>query len=76
MPVVIMAGTEDRVVNAKQPDRLHAQIPHSILRLVPDVGHMIHYAVPEEVVEAIEQAGGPAATLRHARQASHAASAA
>jgi pimeloyl-ACP methyl ester carboxylesterase len=64
-----MAGAEDRVTNAKQPGRLHAQIPHSILRLVPGVGHMIHYAVPEEVAEAIEAAGATATTLRHARQA-------
>ena len=76
IPVVIMAGAEDRVINAKQPARLHAQIPHSILRLVPGVGHMIHYAVPEEVAEAIEEAGGLATTLRNTRQASYTASAA
>ena len=57
IPVVIMAGAKDRVVSAKQPARLHAQIPHSVLRLVPDVGHMLHYAVPEEVAEAIEEVG-------------------
>ena len=76
MPVVIMAGTKDRVVNAKQPRRLHAQIPHSILRLVPGVGHMLHYAVPEQVAEAIEEAGGLAMKLRNTRQASYTASAA
>jgi pimeloyl-ACP methyl ester carboxylesterase len=75
MPVVIMAGAEDRVINAKQSTRLHAQIPHSILRLVPGVGHMIHYAVPEDLVKAIEEAGG-ATTLRSTRQASYTASAA
>ena len=68
MPVVIMAGTKDRVVNAKQPRRLHAQIPHSILRLVPGVGHMLHYAVPAEVAETIEEAGGLATKLRRTRQ--------
>src|SRR6476660_5656477 len=60
IPVVIMAGTKDRVVSANQPAQLHAQIPHSVLRLVPDVGHMLHYAVPEEVVEAVEGAGSSA----------------
>ena len=69
IPVVIMAGAEDRVINAKQPARLHAQIPHSTLRLVPGVGHMVHYAVPDEVVEAVEEAGGLATTLRNTRQA-------
>jgi pimeloyl-ACP methyl ester carboxylesterase len=76
MPVVIMAGAKDRVVNGKQPRRLHAQIPHSILRLVPGVGHMVHYAVPEEVAEAIEEVGGSATMLHTTRQASYTASAA
>ena len=49
MPVVIMAGTKDGVVNVKRPRRLHAQIAQSIVRLAPGVGHMLHYAVPEEV---------------------------
>ena len=70
MPVVIMAGTKDRVVHSKQPRRLHAQIPHSILRLIAGVGHMLHYAVPEEVAEAIEEAGGLTTKLRSTRQAS------
>jgi pimeloyl-ACP methyl ester carboxylesterase len=69
MPVVIMAGTKDRVVDVdSQAVRLHTDIPHSILRLVPGVGHMVHYAVPEEVAEAIEVAGRPA--TRRARLAS------
>ena len=76
MPVVIMAGTKDGVVNVKQPRRLHAQIPHSTLQLVPGVGHMLHYAVPEEVAEAVEEAGGLATTLDKTRQASYTASAA
>ena len=76
MPVVIMAGTKDGVVNAKQPRRLHAQIPHSTLRLVPGVGHMLHYAVPEEVAEAIEEARGLATTRDKTRRASYTASAA
>ena len=70
MPVVIMAGAKDRVVNYKQPRRLHAQLPHSILRLVPGVGHMLHYAVPEEVAEAIEEAGGLTTMLHNTRRTS------
>ena len=70
MPVVIMAGTKDRVVSAEQPARLHAQIPHSVLRLVPDAGHMLHYAVPEEVVEAVEGAGSSAQMHRDAQSPS------
>jgi pimeloyl-ACP methyl ester carboxylesterase len=55
MPVVIMAGTMDRIVDhRKHTVRLHQQIAQSALRLVPGVGHMVHYAVPEQVVDAIE----------------------
>jgi pimeloyl-ACP methyl ester carboxylesterase len=76
MPVVIMAGTKDRVVNVKQPRRLHAEIQHSILRLLPGVGHMVHYAVPEAVAEAIDEAGALGTKHRNTRQASYTASAA
>jgi pimeloyl-ACP methyl ester carboxylesterase len=76
MPVVIMAGTKDGVINAKQPRRLHVQIPHSNLRMVTGVGHMLHYAVPGEVAEAIREAGGLATVLDKPPHASHAASAA
>ena len=69
LPVVIMAGTKDRVVDSNQPRRLYAQIPHSILRLIPDVGHMLHYAVPGEVAKAIKEAGGLATKLHNIRQA-------
>ena len=70
MPVVIMAGKKDSVVAANQPVRLHAQIPHSVLRMVSGVGHMLHYAVPEEVVEAVEEALGSAKMPRNAQPTS------
>jgi pimeloyl-ACP methyl ester carboxylesterase len=55
MPIVIMAGTEDRVVDVEhQAVRLHKEIAHSILRSRPKVGHLIHYAEPELVAEAVE----------------------
>ena len=57
LPVVIMAGTEDRIVDPESHARwLHEVVPGSDLRLVPDTGHMIHHAVPEMVAEAIETA--------------------
>ena len=62
-PVVIMAGTGDRVVDFESHAvRLHEELPHADLRLVPEVGHMLHYAVPDQVAEAIESVsnGGPA----------------
>ena len=54
MPVAIMAGIDDHVV---QPQRqaavLHREIPQSTIRLLPGVGHMLHYAAPEEVADAV-----------------------
>lgn len=53
-PVVIFAGGADQVV---APDaharRLHAELNNSTLRVLPGVGHMVHYAAPEEIVAAI-----------------------
>jgi pimeloyl-ACP methyl ester carboxylesterase len=55
MPVVLMAGTKDRIVDhRKYSVRLHEEIGQSALRLVPGAGHMLHYAVPEQVVDAID----------------------
>src|SRR3954467_14566514 len=55
MPVVIVAGAEDKVVGVgRHPVRPREQIPHADLRLVPGAGHMVHYAVPEQVAEVIE----------------------
>ena len=70
MPVVIMAGTKDRVVKDSQAVRLHEEIPHSILRLIPGVGHMVHYAVPDDVARAVEEAGKPATISRRAERVS------
>jgi pimeloyl-ACP methyl ester carboxylesterase len=64
MPIVIMAGTKDRVVKDSQAIQLHEEIQHSVLRLIPGVGHMVHYAVPDEVARAIEEVGKPA-TMAH-----------
>jgi pimeloyl-ACP methyl ester carboxylesterase len=67
MPVVIMAGTKDRIVDyRKHTVRLHQEIAQSALRLVPGVGHMLHYAVPEQVVDAIEAAFRNPTPLRSA----------
>jgi hypothetical protein len=44
MPVAIMAGTDDEIVDlARQSRRLHEELPRSALRLVPGGGHMMHH---------------------------------
>jgi pimeloyl-ACP methyl ester carboxylesterase len=67
MPVAILAGTDDRVVDHyRHSIPVHHKIRQSVLRLVPGVGHMLHYAVPEQVVDAIEACADSPTTLRNA----------
>jgi pimeloyl-ACP methyl ester carboxylesterase len=62
MPVLILAGTGDRIADPhKNSQRLHDELPQSELRLVPGAGHMIHYLVPGEVMAAIDAAEESAA---------------
>jgi pimeloyl-ACP methyl ester carboxylesterase len=59
MPVVIIAGEEDRLIDIdRQSARLHAGIPHSTLHRVPGAGHMVHQTATEAVMAAIDEAAG------------------
>ena len=58
IPVTIMAGTADKIVDPHwQSARLHETIRHSHLILLPGVGHMLHHIAPDDVVDAIEAVG-------------------
>lgn len=63
VPVALIAGAEDKVVNVEQSERLAKDIPHSSLTIVPDAGHMVHYAVAAEVADAIELVGVDSAAV-------------
>lgn len=57
MPVVIIAGAEDRLIDpAQQSRRLHRAIPQSTFRSVPGSGHMVHQTSPHAVLGAIDYA--------------------
>ncbi|NKC32262.1 alpha/beta fold hydrolase [Falsiroseomonas selenitidurans] len=61
MPVLILAGDGDRIVDVeRQSGRLHRDIPGSTLRLLPGAGHMIHHQAPDAVVRAIRDAAARA----------------
>jgi pimeloyl-ACP methyl ester carboxylesterase len=56
MPVAIMAGADDEIVDVgRQSRRLHEELPGSELRLVRGGGHMVHHLDALSVVELIEQ---------------------
>jgi pimeloyl-ACP methyl ester carboxylesterase len=53
-PVAVMAGDQDRVVEHDQASRLHATLRRSVLKVIPDAGHMVHHAAPERIYEGME----------------------
>lgn len=55
MPVAIVAGASDRLIDpVKQSRRLHHHIPRSIFYEVPGSGHMVHQTNPRAVMAAID----------------------
>jgi len=57
MPVIILAGAQDRVVDTDgQSARLHADVAQSAFHRVPGVGHMVHQTVTSFVMPAINEA--------------------
>jgi pimeloyl-ACP methyl ester carboxylesterase len=67
MPVVIVAGEEDRLIDInKQSARLHRHISQSTLHRIPGVGHMVHQTATIAVMAAIDEAA--AASLGRAQQ--------
>ena len=61
MPVVIVAGNEDRLIDTDaQSERLHRELPQSRFHRVPRTGHMVHQTATAVVMSAInEVAEGP-----------------
>jgi pimeloyl-ACP methyl ester carboxylesterase len=57
MPVVIIAGEEDRLIDIEeQSARLHSELPNSTIHRVPGEGHMVHQTALDVVMAAIEEA--------------------
>jgi pimeloyl-ACP methyl ester carboxylesterase len=55
VPAVVVAGTQDKIVDfGHNSERLNERLPDSELQLQPGVGHMTHYAHPEQVLAAID----------------------
>ena len=44
LPMLLVAGAGDHIIDPDaQSGRLHRELPHSTLFIVPDAGHMVHY---------------------------------
>jgi pimeloyl-ACP methyl ester carboxylesterase len=59
IPVVIVAGEEDRLIDIDdQSARLHTELPQSTIHRVEGAGHMVHQTSPETLIAAIDEAAG------------------
>jgi pimeloyl-ACP methyl ester carboxylesterase len=68
MPVAILAGADDKVIDVEAHSaRLHRELAGSTLAVVPGAGHMVHHAAPDEVVAAVD--GFEMTHLERAKQA-------
>ncbi len=57
MPVVIIAGELDRLIDTeRQSGQLHDDIAHSTFHSVPGAGHMVHQTAMSAVMDAIDEA--------------------
>lgn len=56
VPALILAGAEDAIVSTRdQSVRLNAELPQSELWVEQGIGHMLHYAAPDLIVDAIDR---------------------
>jgi pimeloyl-ACP methyl ester carboxylesterase len=56
MPVVIISGDDDRLIDIHQSARLHEEIAQSSLHRVRGAGHMVHQTAPGALMAAIDEA--------------------
>lgn len=57
MPVVIVAGSEDRLINPEmQSEKLHNALPHSTYHCILGSGHMVHQTDSIAVMQAVTEA--------------------
>jgi pimeloyl-ACP methyl ester carboxylesterase len=55
IPVAIMTGDGDKVIDPEQADKPRRAIPHGTLQILHGIAHMIHHLATQEVVDAIEE---------------------
>jgi pimeloyl-ACP methyl ester carboxylesterase len=64
LPVSIIAGADDRIVDTEhQSVRLHDVVGESELRVLPGLGHMLHHFVPDQVAHAVDAVASRAKSL-------------
>jgi pimeloyl-ACP methyl ester carboxylesterase len=56
MPVVIVSGDDDRLIDVDQSARLHEAVAQSSFHRVRGAGHMVHQTAPAAIMAAIDEA--------------------
>jgi pimeloyl-ACP methyl ester carboxylesterase len=60
IPVRLIAGADDRVAHAERHSvQFHRDVPSTDLRVIPGLGHMVHYFAQDQVVEAVDALSRP-----------------
>jgi pimeloyl-ACP methyl ester carboxylesterase len=54
VPVALLAGRDDQIIDPSQSERLAEAIPQSTLRVMAGVGHMLPHIAPEAVTSALD----------------------
>jgi pimeloyl-ACP methyl ester carboxylesterase len=57
-PVRLFHGDQDHFIECEQSRHLHQALPRSTLHLVPNAGHMVHYADPIIISQTVEAHSG------------------
>ena len=55
MPVAIIAGAEDRLIEPEQSVDLHSDISQSSLHCIPGSGHMVHQTATAQIMSTIDE---------------------
>jgi pimeloyl-ACP methyl ester carboxylesterase len=53
-PTAVIAGQDDQVVRSEQALELQKTMPHATARLIPEVGHMVHYFAMDQILRTAE----------------------
>ena len=52
-PVMVLWGEADRWISVEDGRKLASMIPGSVLKVIPDAGHMVQEDAPEAIVAAL-----------------------
>ncbi len=66
MPVTLMAGDGDKIADQEDNSaRLHQELKHSELRLLPGMGHMLHHLAQDDIAAEVIHLSEAAGMLPH-----------